>query len=75
MASILIQAWTVHKSGDNYYLPYTHWVYLNEIVNYYTEVCLLSPIKTDDNAEKEGLVLINFFKNQFKILFILFVMP
>ena len=61
--SILIQAWTVNKSGDNYYLPYTHWVYLNEIVNYYNEICLLAPIKINENVEKERLVLINSFKN------------
>lgn len=44
MKNLLIQAWTIHKSNDKYYLPYTHWVYLNEIVNYYDEVTLLCPV-------------------------------
>ncbi|PRP66922.1 glycosyltransferase family 4 protein [Nonlabens agnitus] len=44
MTSILIHAWTIHYDGENYYLPYTHWVYLNEIVKYYDTVTLLSPI-------------------------------
>jgi glycosyltransferase involved in cell wall biosynthesis len=43
MSSILIQAWTVYKSGDGYYLRYTDWVYLKEIVKYYDDICLLSP--------------------------------
>jgi glycosyltransferase involved in cell wall biosynthesis len=48
MKSILIQAWTVNKFRNNYYLPYTHWIYLNEIVKYYDEVCLLSPVSIND---------------------------
>ena len=35
MSSILIQAWTVHKTVDGYYIPYTHWIYLKEIEKYY----------------------------------------
>lgn len=51
--SILIHAWALFKSGEEYYIPYTHWVYLNEIVKYYDRVCLLSPTKvllTSDNT-------------------------
>jgi glycosyltransferase involved in cell wall biosynthesis len=59
MKSILIQAWVVHKFRDNYYLPYTHWIYLNEIVKYYDEVCLLSPVNVND-ASNKGLVSIDF---------------
>lgn len=60
---ILIQAWTVHRSENKLYLPYTHWVYLNEIVKYYEEVCLLSQIKNDDDVIEDGLHSISSFKN------------
>jgi glycosyltransferase involved in cell wall biosynthesis len=63
MKSILIQAWTVHKSGEKYYLPYTHWVYLNEIVKYYDSVCLLSPVLMNQTAKENGLVSISCFAN------------
>ncbi|UFH35766.1 glycosyltransferase [Flavobacterium acetivorans] len=63
MRSILIHAWTVNKSGNNYYLPYTHWVYLNEIVKYYDEVCLLSPVLINQAAKEKGLVSISCFEN------------
>ena len=61
--SILIQAWTIIKCGNNYYLPYTHWVYLNEIVNYYSQVLLLSIIKQVPECEIKSLKTINNFKN------------
>jgi glycosyltransferase involved in cell wall biosynthesis len=59
MKSILIQAWSVYKIQDHYYLPYTHWIYLNEIVNYYDEVCLLSPVHVND-ISNAGLVPVDF---------------
>lgn len=59
---ILLHAWTLHKKGNEYFIPYTHWVYLNEIVKYYDQVCLLSPVNKrlidDTNYEK-----ISVFKN------------
>ncbi|WP_160716098.1 glycosyltransferase family 4 protein [Chitinophaga solisilvae] len=63
MTNILIQAWVVHKAGDQYYLPYTNWVYLSEIVKYYDDVCLLSPVKQDDTAEETGLLPVGRFSN------------
>lgn len=51
MKSILIHAWTLHKKDGEYYIPYTHWVYLKEIVKYYDKVGLLSPTKLNiENA-------------------------
>lgn len=41
--SILVHAWTLYKKDGQYYIPFTHWVYLNEIVKYYKKVCLLAP--------------------------------
>ena len=52
MSSIVLHAWTLHKKDSKYYLPYTHWVYLNEITKYYDDICLLSPVNlvfTDDS--------------------------
>ena len=60
--NILIQAWTVHFDGKNYYLPYTHWVYLNEIVKYYGTVTLLSPVINNREASDSGLESITCFK-------------
>lgn len=63
MKTILIQAWTIHKSKDIYYLPYTHWVYLNEIVNYYDEVTLLCPVIKHNDFSIHGLVSLSPFDN------------
>ncbi|HVI48421.1 MAG TPA: glycosyltransferase family 4 protein [Chitinophaga sp.] len=63
MAKILMQAWTITKKGNEYFLPYTHWVYLNEIVRYYEEVCLLSPVKISNGEADTGLVSIAGFGN------------
>lgn len=62
MKSILLHAWTLHKKNNKYYIPYTHWVYLNEIVKYYDKVCLLSPVNCnlDDESKYEP---IDVFKN------------
>lgn len=63
MKTLLIQAWTVHKYNGEYFLPYTHWVYLNEIVKYYERVCLISPTKVHQDSTAKGLVRIDDFKN------------
>ena len=63
MKSILLHAWVVHQKAEKYYLPYVHWVYLNEIVKYYDFVCLLSPIKIVELETKEVLEDISLFKN------------
>ena len=62
MKSILIHAWTLHKKNNEYYIPYTHWVYLNEIVKYYDKVCLLSPVNQNLKNEK-SYEAINVFNN------------
>ncbi len=49
MSSILIHAWIVYRYQGQYFLPYTHWIYLEEISNYYDDICLLSPlVELDD---------------------------
>lgn len=42
--NLLIHTWTAYKCGENYYLPYMHWVYLNEIVKYFDEINLIVPV-------------------------------
>ena len=63
MKSLLLHAWLVHQKEDKYYLPYVHWVYLNEIVKYYDSICLLTPVKIIELETKEALEDITVFKN------------
>ncbi len=44
MRKLLIHAWPIDKVGSEYFLPYTHLVYLREIIKYYDKICLLSPV-------------------------------
>ena len=41
---LLIHTWTAYKYEGKYYLPYMHWVYLNEIVEYYDIINLIIPV-------------------------------
>lgn len=59
---LLLHAWTIQKKLDEYFLPYTHWIYLNEILNYYDEVELLSiTCIIEKDAEPVGLSIKNFY--------------
>lgn len=60
MKKILLHAWAVQKKEDKYYLPFTHWVYLNEIVKYYDEVVLLSLCKNLKEDETTNYIDITF---------------
>ncbi len=60
---ILIHAWTVHFDGENYFLPYTHWTYLNEIVIYYDRVSLLSCVKVNYEVANSDMISLNSFLN------------
>lgn len=42
---LLLHAWRVHKKNNKYYLPYMHWIYLKEIVQYFDEIILLAACK------------------------------
>lgn len=48
---ILIQAWNLYKIDNQYYIEYTHYVYLTEIRNYYAEIFLISPTKNISESE------------------------
>lgn len=58
----LIHAWSIRKKDNKYYLPFTHWIYLKEIIKYFDEVILLSPCKSLKEKEKPiGLELSSLF--------------
>jgi len=63
MKTIVIQAWTVHKLDGRYFLPYSHWIYLNEIVKYFDRICLLSPVKCWENSNEITMVPIAHLNN------------
>lgn len=43
----------LHKKDGKYYIPFTQWIYLNEIVKYYEKVYMLSP--TNVNLQVEDI--------------------
>lgn len=63
MKKLLLHAWSILKRNDKYYLPYTHWVYLREIVKYYDEVVLLSPCQHLTDDDKTTSVSLSEFNN------------
>lgn len=60
MKKILLHAWAVQKKDGKYYLPYTHWIYLNEIVKYYNKIVLLSSCKHLKEDETTNYIDITF---------------
>lgn len=62
-SKILLHAWALEKKAVDYYIPYTHWVYLNEIVKYYDEVVLLSPCRLLREGERTDFLCITEFSN------------
>lgn len=52
---LLIQAWVLEKAAGVYHISATHYIYLKEIVNYYEEICLLSPVRYLKSGEKSTL--------------------
>src|SRR5690606_41096909 len=62
-SNILIQAWVVFKRGNRYFLPYTHWIYLKEIISYYECVYLLAPTNATQSSTIAGMVCIDDLKN------------
>ncbi|MEO6150397.1 MAG: glycosyltransferase [Mucilaginibacter sp.] len=45
MKKLLIHAWGLEKDENGYHIAATHYTYLTEIIKYYSEICLLSPVK------------------------------
>ena len=44
MKKLLIHTWTAYKIGSNYFLPYMHWIYLNEIKKYFSKIYIIVPV-------------------------------
>ncbi|AZB28243.1 glycosyltransferase family 4 protein [Chryseobacterium balustinum] len=61
--TILLHAWTLQRLGNEHYIPNTHWIYLNEIINYYDNIILLSPVKVLDYSDKIDGHAISHLKN------------
>lgn len=60
---ILIHAWSLSIKEDEYYIPFTHWIYLKEIVKYYDRVVLLSPVRRLSTEQKPKGESISCFEN------------
>lgn len=60
---ILIHAWAIEKKENKYFLPFSHWIYLKEIVKYYDEVVLLSSCIHLESHETCENIEINSFEN------------
>lgn len=45
MKKLLIHAWALYRIDAEYYIPYTHWIYVREIKNYFNNLVFLSPVK------------------------------
>lgn len=46
---LLLHAWVCTEYNGSLFLPYTHWIYLKEICNYFDEIVLLSPCRKVEN--------------------------
>lgn len=60
---ILIHAWSLQRKGEEYYIPFTHWIYLKEIIKYYDKIVLLSPVKKLKESQEPKGSSISSFKN------------
>jgi len=58
MKKLLIHTWTAYKCGEKYYLPYMHWVYLNEIQQYFSKIYIIIPV--GNIKDTKDLILIEF---------------
>lgn len=48
---ILIQAWTVYKSDNSYYIQHSHAAYINSIKKFYKQIYLISPVNRSSGQE------------------------
>lgn len=54
MRSLLIHAWAIHKVDNQYYLPYTHWIYLEQMRVRFEQIVLVCPTVKSDKAKING---------------------
>ncbi|AYL98429.1 glycosyltransferase family 4 protein [Mucilaginibacter celer] len=55
MKKLLIQGWSLEKDEEGYHIAATHYIYIKEIVQYYSTVCLLAPVKQLPAGTKSAL--------------------
>lgn len=44
MSKLVMHSWALSKIGHSYYIPYVHWVYLQEIRKRFEKIVLVAPI-------------------------------
>ena len=52
MKHLLVHAWALHKCNGEYFIPYTHWIYVREMAPYFDKLTLLSPVKDQPQAPR-----------------------
>lgn len=62
MKTLLIHTWTAYKNGEDYYLPYMHWIYLSEIREHFSKIYILVPVGIVEDPE--DLVPMNYHNVQ-----------
>ena len=56
-----IYAWKFYKFNNDYYIQYTHWVYLSEICQLFKKIEIIAPIEYVQSKHKlDGLIMVNF---------------
>lgn len=58
MKKLLIHTWTAYSFEGKYYLPYMHWVYLNEIQQYFSKIYIIIPV--GNIKDTKDLILMDF---------------
>lgn len=52
----ILASWSLVQSGPNFYIPTTHYIYLNYVSGIYEKVYLISPLVRDDSKMK-GIII------------------
>lgn len=60
---LFLHAWAIQKKDNEYFLPYTHWVYLREIVTYFDKIIVVSGCQKLSDDISTSAVSINVFSN------------
>lgn len=57
-SKLLLHAFNIEKKGEDYYLPYSHWVYVAEMIKHFDKVVILAGCKKLTNSQISQNVLI-----------------
>lgn len=83
-----IYAWKFYKFKKDYYIQYTHWIYLSEICKLFKKIQIIAPTEYVESKEKlDNLIKVNFnnisyfelsnitsFQSGYKNIFNLFIL-